>query len=358
MRSLRRALVGLGLAGLAIGLLGALADRHQRPRRPNGGSSRRSRWWSAGRSSERALRLVAAAGEPHGALMTATGFAWFLQAMTGSNSPGALHAAGYAPQRPGLRAAHPHARRVPRRAAAPPAPSASSWRWCWFVVTVAQWAAVPFIDPHDFPDCNELPGQPAAVSDDNGALGSCCWACRRFLGGRGLAGVVVVLDPALPRRADPPSAARSGRCCAAGGLAMIATAVQLAVSAAGVDDAVDRALYIASLTVARDRPVRVPVRPAALAALARGRGQRARRASARRGERRELRDALADALGDPSLELAYWLPDRERYVDADGPARASCPGRGPGGPGRRVERDGEPRRRASCTTPRSPKSAS
>ena len=34
--------------------------------------------------------------------------------------------------------------------------------------------------------------------------------------------------------------------------------------------------------------------------------------------RGELRAALADALGDPSVELAYWLPDSEQYVDADG----------------------------------------
>jgi signal transduction histidine kinase len=32
----------------------------------------------------------------------------------------------------------------------------------------------------------------------------------------------------------------------------------------------------------------------------------------------ELRDALARAVGDPSLELAYWLPDSGRYVDAAG----------------------------------------
>jgi signal transduction histidine kinase len=31
-----------------------------------------------------------------------------------------------------------------------------------------------------------------------------------------------------------------------------------------------------------------------------------------------LRAALADALGDPSLTLAYWLPESERFVDADG----------------------------------------
>jgi signal transduction histidine kinase len=31
-----------------------------------------------------------------------------------------------------------------------------------------------------------------------------------------------------------------------------------------------------------------------------------------------LRAALAEALDDPSLRLAYWLPDTERFVDADG----------------------------------------
>jgi len=31
-----------------------------------------------------------------------------------------------------------------------------------------------------------------------------------------------------------------------------------------------------------------------------------------------LRAALAEALGDPSLTLAYWLPESERFVDAEG----------------------------------------
>ena len=42
---------------------------------------------------------------------------------------------------------------------------------------------------------------------------------------------------------------------------------------------------------------------------------------ARLGEGRRrgaLRDALAEALGDPSLELAYWLPERRQWVDAAG----------------------------------------
>ena len=41
----------------------------------------------------------------------------------------------------------------------------------------------------------------------------------------------------------------------------------------------------------------------------------------------ELRDALSRALGDPSLELAYWLPESEHYVDAQGrPVELPGPG--------------------------------
>jgi signal transduction histidine kinase len=40
-----------------------------------------------------------------------------------------------------------------------------------------------------------------------------------------------------------------------------------------------------------------------------------------------LRDELARALGDPSLELAYWLPESQRFVDADGRELALPAGR-------------------------------
>ncbi len=44
---------------------------------------------------------------------------------------------------------------------------------------------------------------------------------------------------------------------------------------------------------------------------------------------RGLRDAIAEALDDPSLELAYWLPGREQWVDAAGdPFRLPAPGSG------------------------------
>jgi signal transduction histidine kinase len=45
--------------------------------------------------------------------------------------------------------------------------------------------------------------------------------------------------------------------------------------------------------------------------------------------RRGLRDALADALADPTLSLAYWLPERSVYVDAAGkPVELPAPGSG------------------------------
>ena len=41
-----------------------------------------------------------------------------------------------------------------------------------------------------------------------------------------------------------------------------------------------------------------------------------------------VRDAIAHALGDRSLELGFWLPAEQRYVDADG--RPLDPERGRG----------------------------
>jgi signal transduction histidine kinase len=56
-------------------------------------------------------------------------------------------------------------------------------------------------------------------------------------------------------------------------------------------------------------------------------------------QRGELRDALARALGDPSLQLAYWLPQDRRFVDAAG-HRVEVPDPGAGRAVTPVERDG------------------
>jgi signal transduction histidine kinase len=52
-----------------------------------------------------------------------------------------------------------------------------------------------------------------------------------------------------------------------------------------------------------------------------------------------LRDALARALGDPSLTVAYWLPDERRYVDLEG-RPVELPGASQGRMATVVEREG------------------
>jgi signal transduction histidine kinase len=55
----------------------------------------------------------------------------------------------------------------------------------------------------------------------------------------------------------------------------------------------------------------------------------------------KLRDALARALHDPSLSLAYWLPERRRYVDVDG-RPVELPAEGDASVATIVEREGRP----------------
>ena len=338
MRSLGRALVGLGLAGLAIGLLALsliITSDHTTYRGLFAAFTLVVGWSFIGTG------LFAWWRRPEnrtGALMTATGFAWFLPAMTASNSPG-IFTAGYALNTLAyglliqMLVAFPDGRLTTRAQRA-------VMTLTWFVVIVAQWAVTPFIDPHDFPDCKNCPDNPLLISGDKG-LSDLLLGVQTFLAVAALAGVVVVLVRRY--RASPPAQRRTlGPVLWAGGLAMIATAVQLAVSSAGVDDAVNRALYIASLTVLATVPF------AFLFGLLRSRLTRAGAVGsliARLGEGRErrgsLRDALADALGDPTLELVYWLPDRERYVDATGQP-FELPGPGSGRAWTAVARDGEP----------------
>ena len=55
----------------------------------------------------------------------------------------------------------------------------------------------------------------------------------------------------------------------------------------------------------------------------------------------DLREALARAVGDPSLELAFWYPAEARYVDDDG-RPVELPGPKSSRRSTLVERDGEP----------------
>lgn len=54
-----------------------------------------------------------------------------------------------------------------------------------------------------------------------------------------------------------------------------------------------------------------------------------------------LREALANTLDDPSLELGYWIPEQSSYVDALG-RRIALPGTDDGRAVTRIDRDGTP----------------
>jgi signal transduction histidine kinase len=124
----------------------------------------------------------------------------------------------------------------------------------------------------------------------------------------------------------------------AGGALMLTLATLLAIVLSGAEDIADVFFY-SSL------PALALVPYLFLAGLARGqmlRGRGLGRLVRRLGanlERGELRAALAEALGDPSVELAYWLPDSRQYVDADGHPVA-LPGSESGRSVTEVEREG------------------
>jgi signal transduction histidine kinase len=54
-----------------------------------------------------------------------------------------------------------------------------------------------------------------------------------------------------------------------------------------------------------------------------------------------IRDELADALGDPSLEVALWLPDRREFVDENG-RPMTLPDDGPARAVTKLEHEGKP----------------
>ena len=105
----------------------------------------------------------------------------------------------------------------------------------------------------------------------------------------------------------------------AGGLALAVIGAQIGIGGGQGSGKVSEVLYV----VAQGLFALVPF--AFLIGVMRARLSRETAVSgliARLGDatlpRGELREALAGAIGDPSLELAYWVPDAATYVDAEG----------------------------------------
>jgi signal transduction histidine kinase len=186
------------------------------------------------------------------------------------------------------------------------------------------------------PHCDNCAGNLALVDSKPGlADGLFTVQLLAFVGVVSLAGGVLVrrwgTASAPQRRALAPVLGAGG---ATGALVVLSAAAE-SVDLYGLSDAVDWA-YLAAFAS-------VPF--AFLTGLLRSRLRRADSVSefvARLGEASrpgELRGALADALGDPSLALAYWLPEQERYVDASGRA-VELPAKGSGQVATEIEHEG------------------
>jgi signal transduction histidine kinase len=165
-----------------------------------------------------------------------------------------------------------------------------------------------------------------------------------WLDGLSVLGVVVPLAVVARlvqhwRRASRPRRRAITPVFLAGALLMISLATLLAIVLLGGSMKLVDAVFYSSL------PALALVPFLFLAGLARGRMLRGRglgRLVRRLGaslERGELRAALAEALGDPSVELAYWLPDSRQYVDAVG-RPVALPGTETGRSVTEVEREG------------------
>ena len=169
----------------------------------------------------------------------------------------------------------------------------------------------------------DCPSNPVLIADDATIAGAIVGVSRRPRGGRASSATVVVLaaplagvHPGAAARAGAGAAARRGDRCVLG----LATALAQALGGAppsAVADRVHRRVRARSRGVPARACVRTPLLP----------HRHGRRALIEQlAADRDLRDALADALGDPTLDVAYWLPERG-YVDREGARDRAAAGR-------------------------------
>jgi hypothetical protein len=361
MTGLRRALIALGAAAFVLGLATiplAIDSNHEGPRGLFLASQLLIGWSFAGTG------LFTWWRRPEnrvGALMTAFGLTWLLSSFLASNN-GSLVFLGF------LFAALPYGFLVVMLLSFPDGRLHSRLErlvvaGTWVDVTLLQWLQLPFLQFRRAPHCSGCPDNPLLVTDDYG-LASGLQTALHTLALVLVVGLIVAL---VRRRRSFAPTHRSA-------LSPVLWTGGVALGVLGLG-------FAAVLSGSRNTPLfgvgLIPLAAvpyAFLAGLLRSRFTRAGAVSelvARLGERtdrrRGLRDALADAFGDPSLRLAYWIPERRHYVDADG-----HPVDLPDGSGEQswtpVARDGAPsprsstmqrsRTSASCWAPQAPRPAS
>ena len=180
---------------------------------------------------------------------------------------------------------------------------------------------IPVLLFTEFPDesiCDHCDTNPLLVSDSP-SLAEAFLSIQMLFAVVVLAGIVVL----LARRWRGATEAQRGSFLPvlwAGGATMGLLAIQLAVEAAGGEGLAD-AIFVFVLVPFLAIPW------AFLAGLLRtqltrdaavGRLLDKLREPGAGGASGAIRDLLAEALGDPTLELGYWLPDADRWVGPDG----------------------------------------
>ena len=273
-------------------------------------------------------------GNRFGALMTAVGFTWCIAGLWVANVPG-LFIAGL------LLGALPYGFLVHMLLAFPRGALEGRFATAivgagYFATTVMQLAWILTVDTTR-EECGGCPANPLLLWDHQG-VADFLYGAQSVLGLAVITGLIVEL---YRRWRGMGRAQRRGLTPVifTGLVLAVDLALTLAADLLGVSGAVEEAIDIAGLALLASVPF------AFLAGLLSKRVSRAgavgdlvtRLADAPR--RGELRDALAEALGDDSLMLAYWLPNTASYVDARGhPVRIPPAGSGRGVS--HVERDG------------------
>lgn len=207
----------------------------------------------------------------------------------------------------------------------------------YFVVIAMQWVGGLLVDPQR-DGCEDCRENPILLIDDPG-LYDVYSAVQGLLGIAVLTGLVVALVRRW--RAWPRSRRKQfAPVLWAGGLSLSLVSLMLAVDVAGVPEELRQAVFFVALVPFAAIPF------AFLAGLLRSRISRAEAVGdlvsglGAAGQGGGLREALAEALSDPSVELAYWVPEADGYVNTDG-APVRLPGPGDSRRWQRVTHDGE-----------------
>jgi signal transduction histidine kinase len=270
-----------------------------------------------------------------GSLMVATGFAWLLGLISASNLPvlftvGALVSSVYIVTALHMLLAAPYGRGLSRG-------DRRIVTVGYLLVTVGLLPMYLFLDPAR-DGCDGCPENVILIEHNETLVG--IWSALVNLVGIGVLVAVLISLVRRWRRATRPERRLYAPVYAAGVALMIAVIGQLAVQTAGSEGTAVDVLFLISVIPLALVPY-LFLASFVHARMAQGGAVGeliSRLTAAPRGA--QVRDALADALEDPTLELVFWLPERERYVDArgqdyelpeDDPARAVT----------KVDRDGE-----------------